>query len=111
MAQIPNGDQAVFDVRKLADYCLDPAHPRGRHKARVFRDALNIGQRDAAWLRDILLAALRWETATELENDVFGERWRIDVPVTRQNKQAVVRTIWMVRSGENIPRFVTCWVL
>jgi hypothetical protein len=24
-----------IDIRKLEDYCLDPSHPRGRHKARV----------------------------------------------------------------------------
>jgi hypothetical protein len=34
--RLPNADLAVFDIRKIADYCLNPLHPRGRHKARVF---------------------------------------------------------------------------
>ena len=47
---LPNGDRAIVDIRKLADYCLNPSHPRGRHKARVFRQAAGLQQDDAAWL-------------------------------------------------------------
>jgi Domain of unknown function (DUF6883) len=111
MARIPNPERAILDLRKLAGYCLSPAHPRGRHKARVLREALGIGQGDAAWLRQALLAGLPEQEATELFNDSYGTRWRVDIPVTRQNRQAVVRTVWIVRSNEQMPRFVTCWVL
>jgi hypothetical protein len=41
--KLPNAAQALVDLAKLRDYCLNPAHPRGRHKARVFATAL--GQR------------------------------------------------------------------
>ena len=58
MASLPNADRAVLDLRKIEDYCLSPAHPRGRHKARVFRDALGIGRSEAEWLRQALLAGL-----------------------------------------------------
>jgi hypothetical protein len=111
MARVPNADLAVVEIRKLADYCLDPAHPRGRHKARVFREALGLGQNDASWLRDVLLDGLRHGEAAELAGDGFGRRWRVDVAVARHGKRGVVRTIWIVRSGEQAPRFVTCWVL
>jgi hypothetical protein len=37
MAGLRNGERAILDIRKLEKYCLDAAHPRGRHKARVFR--------------------------------------------------------------------------
>jgi hypothetical protein len=59
MARVPNADRAILDIRKIEEYCLNPAHPRGRHKARVFREALGIGQNDAQWLREVLLEALR----------------------------------------------------
>ncbi len=111
MARLPNGDQAVLDLRKIEDYCLNPLHPRGRHKARVFRDALGIGRSDAHWLRDALLAAACIKDAIELANTLSGRQWRIDIPVTRQNRNIMVRTIWIVRTGEHVPRFVTCWVL
>jgi hypothetical protein len=48
MPVLPNAASAIFDIRKLEDYCLDPSHPRGRHKARVFRDALGLSRQDAA---------------------------------------------------------------
>jgi hypothetical protein len=39
---IPNSEQAFIDIRKLTDYCLNLEHLDGRHKARVFKSALNI---------------------------------------------------------------------
>jgi len=33
--KLPIGDFAIMGIAKLRDYCLNPAHPRGRHKARV----------------------------------------------------------------------------
>jgi hypothetical protein len=44
--RLPNGGQAVLDIRKIEDYCLNPGHPLGRHKARVFHEALGIGRDD-----------------------------------------------------------------
>ena len=111
MNRLPNHQRAILDVRKLGDYCLNPGHPRGRHKARVFRNALGIERGEAAWLRSKLLEGVGSAEAAPLSSDSPGNRWRIDVPVTRQNKQVVISSIWMVRTGEDIPRFVTCWVL
>jgi hypothetical protein len=36
---------------------------------------------------------------------------RLDASYGDMKKSAVVRTIWIVRTGESVPRFVTCWVL
>jgi hypothetical protein len=108
--RLPNGDKAILDVRKIEDYCLNPTHPRGRHEARVFREALGLGRGHADWLRGVLLDAARANEARKGEAGVWGTHWRLDVAVTRQRKSAVVRTIWIVRAGESIPRFVTCWV-
>ena len=66
------GDRAILDIRKIEDYCLNPMHPRGRHKARVFREALGIQQTDAAWLPQILLEAARSSEALELATDTWG---------------------------------------
>ncbi len=111
MARVPNAERAILDIRKIAEYCLSPVHPRGRHKARVFRDALELNQDNAGWLRATLLDGLRQGEAIELASDDLGSRWRVDVPVERHGKSVVVRTVWIVRSGEQVPRFVTCWVL
>jgi hypothetical protein len=110
MTRLPKGERAIVDIRKIEDYCLNPAHPRGRNKARVFRNALGINRTDAPWLRDILIEAAQIDQAIELQTDDYGSRWRIDVSVTRHRKTVVVRTLWIIRSGEDAPRFVTCWV-
>ena len=111
VTHLPNGDRAIVDIRKLADYCLNPSHPRGRHKARVFRQAGGLQQDDAAWLRDALLEAAPAGEAVAVATDPWGTHWRLDVTIRRHRKSAVVRTIWIVRTGEDLPRLVTCWVL
>jgi hypothetical protein len=108
---LPNGGQAVLDIRKIEDYCLNPGHPLGRHKARVFREALGIGRDDSAVLAGEFLEAARTGSASPAGADEWGPRWSIDVQISRQNRSAMVRTIWMLRLDEQSPRFVTCWVL
>jgi len=103
---LPNGELAIVEIRKLEAYCLSDTHPRGRHKARVFRAAP-----DAVWLRDVLLDAARTDEAELVSTDAWGEQWRLDVSITRHGRRAMVRTIWMIRNGEIAPRFVSGWVL
>jgi hypothetical protein len=111
MPRLPNPERAILDIRKLEDYCLNPQHARGRHKARVFRESISVVRGDSSWLRSVLLAALPNSEAVELGSDSFGSRWRVDALVSRQDKNIMVRTVWIVRAGETAPRFVTCWVL
>ena len=49
--------------------------------------------------------------AVSQEQDSFGQRWRVDMMLARQNRRAVIRTIWIFLAAETAPRFVTCWVL
>jgi len=55
--ELPNRDRAVVDLAKLRDYCLNPHHEDGKHKARVFQSALAVGRADAEWLRERILEA------------------------------------------------------
>jgi hypothetical protein len=79
----------------------------------VFRNALGLQRSDAPWLRDALLEAARSGEAIEDGEDAWGRYWYwdVDAAVRRQGRSAVVRAVWIVRAGENVPRFVTCWVL
>lgn len=52
--KLPNAEHVVIDIRKLTEYCLNPYHGRGRHKARVFQSALGLTVYDAKELRDML---------------------------------------------------------
>jgi hypothetical protein len=111
MRQLPRAAEAVVDLRKLANYALDPSHPRGRHKARVFASALGVGRSDAGWLRKAVLQVLSRVDAFEEGRDGFGERWRVDIPVARADRGAVVRTHWLLPADGSPPRLITCYVL
>lgn len=111
MAQLPNADDAILDIRKLEQYCLDESHPRGQHKARVFKSVLGLTATDSAWLRLTILQSVPRMSATALASDEFGARYRVDVPVERQGARGVIRTIWIIPGVGDVPRFVTCWVL
>jgi uncharacterized protein DUF6883 len=74
--RLPNGDQAIVSIDKLLDYCLNPDHPRGRHKARVFAAVLGITATEAEQLRSTLLAAAVTGEAAASEADDYGQRFR-----------------------------------
>jgi hypothetical protein len=109
--KLPNGDRAVVDLAKLTDYCLSPAHPRGRHKARVFALSLGLHADQAHVLRDALLEAARTEEATPSDQDEFGHRYVVDFIMKGPTGQARVRSSWIVRTGEDFPRLTSCYVL
>lgn len=108
---LPSWESAQLDIAKLRDYCLDPGHPDGQHKARVLRAALGIRQEDARWLRDEILRQLPFAEVVSVRTDQFGARYNVDIKIRRQQKQAVIRTSWIVSAGNDGPRFITCRVL
>jgi hypothetical protein len=111
MAKLPNPEKAVVETRKLRDYCLSPEHPRGRHKARVCASALGLTVDDSQELRRALLAAALSEEALVAEEDGYGQRYMLDFETGTEMGSAVASSGWMVRSGEDFPRFTSCWVL
>ncbi|HTT80015.1 MAG TPA: hypothetical protein VMF86_10085 [Stellaceae bacterium] len=106
--------RTVFvDIAKLRDYCLSEGHPRGRHKARVFRSRLGLTADDAGFLRDLLVRAARSRPRELIaaEQDAYGGRFILDISVTTSAGTAIVRSGWIIRTGERALRFVTCYVL
>lgn len=111
MAKLPNSENAVVEVRKLRDYCLSPDHPRGKHKARVFASALGFTAEDSEELRQALLSAAVSEEAAPAGEDEYGKRYVLDFEMSTEAGSATVRSGWIIRSGEDFPRFTSCWVL
>ena len=109
--KLPGGDNAIVEISKLRDYCLDPHHPRGRHKARVFLSALGLGEADAEFLRANLLEAARGGDAKPGEVDQFGARYTLDFLIAHGDRDAMVRSTWIVLQGEATPRLTSCFVL
>jgi hypothetical protein len=117
--KLPNPEQALIPFEKLEDYSLNPNHAEGRHKAMVFQSALDIGMAEADEVRDALrqatLAVSALQRATQdvipVEQNAYGQKYRLDVEMVRSEKQATLRSVWIVRQNEAFPRLVTCDVL
>ncbi len=108
--KLPGGDEAIVDIRKLHDYCLNPDHPEGKHKARVFASALSLSQADAEELQVALYAAARNDEATESGETPYGKRYTLDFLLTRQSRTAKIRSGWLIRNDEDFPRLTSCYV-
>jgi hypothetical protein len=111
MSKLPNGDRAVVPLEKFTEYALNPTHPTGRHKARVFRAALGLTLDDAEFLRKTVQSVAETHDAVAEEPTAFGERYVIDFELTTDDGTAKVRSAWMVRKDEDFPRLTTCYVL
>lgn len=108
--KLPNGDRAYIDVSKLASYSLDPNHSEGKHKARVFQSALDLKLENVEELRLALLEAVQQKEAIPTQRNPYGQKYVIDFVMDRRNKQATIRSVWIVRDNEDFPRLVTCYI-
>ena len=109
--KLPGGDNAIVDIVKLHDYCLNPVHPRGRHKARVFISALGLTRADAEFLRGALLRAARQLDAVMGDVDEYGERYTVDFGLARGVRRAMVRSTWIISRSDPVPRLTSRFVL
>ncbi|WP_414563769.1 MULTISPECIES: DUF6883 domain-containing protein [unclassified Anabaena] len=109
--KLPHPQCAIVETEKIAGYCLNPGHPEGKHKARVFKSALDLDLNNLEELQAILLQAVANYNAIPGKSNPYGQKYIIDFPMTRANKQAMIQSVWIVRNDENFPRLVTCYIL
>lgn len=99
-----------IDIRKLRDYCLNPGHPLGKHKARMFLKHLHIKQDEASvLLKKMKETALKSVFKFEYE-DQYGKRYSADLNIKINDNHAIVKTYWIIGQKEQIPSLVTCYV-
>lgn len=108
--KLPNPERASIPFEKLEGYALSTDRPRGRHKAVVFRAALDIGPAEANELRAALRNALQERDARPTKRTDYGQNYQLDLEMTRNDKTATIRSIWSMRNGEDFPRLVTCYI-
>lgn len=107
--KLPNAELAVVTEQKVAHYLLNPAHPDNGGKAEFFG---KLGFRRAAWetLAKALRALARTAVVTSHAESPHGTKYvmigRIESP---DGKAAMVRTIWIVDSGQTAARLVTAY--
>lgn len=110
MLNLPNGENAIVDIQKLQDYCLNPHHMTGRYKARVFASA-GIRHADAEKLRVAILHAASTVEARLGLLDIYGQRYSIDFELAHKDRSVNIRSTWIVLTGQTLPRLTSCYVL
>jgi len=109
---LPDVEGAWIPPEKLRDYVLNPQHPDGRHKARVFASSLGIVQKDWEYLRDQLLAGVGRSPVLATETDVYGTHYEVSSDVLGRNGRTLpVTAAWLVaHEGDRRPRLITVYV-
>jgi len=109
MVTLPKADRAIIEERKLRDYLLSPSHPIGRFKAAFFR---RLGYAQENWSRldqDLRVQHLS-QDVEELGPSRHGTKYKIEGPLVGPNGESVqLVSIWIVRKGEDRPRFITAY--
>jgi len=108
---IPYAENAVVDIRKLRDYCLNVEHDDGKHKARLFLSVLGMTANNAEELRRILLEVIKTHEVRLGRQDVFGQRYTLDCTIKWQSRSTTLRSGWLIERGSEIPRLTTCYPL
>ena len=107
--RLPNWEGAFVAIEKLDFYLLSESHPIGRSKARLLR---NLGYATAGQgvLRQDLISIARDQNVSEVVTSEYGSKFVIDgVLHTPSGVDLAVRTIWIIETGEDRPRFVTAY--
>jgi hypothetical protein len=108
---LPYGENAIVDIRKLRDYCLNPEHRDGKYKARLFLSMLGMTADNAEELRQILLEAVRIYPVELNRQDEFGQRYTLEFSLEWQNRSAILRSGWILENGSEAPKLTTCFPL
>ncbi len=107
--RVPNAERAIVPREKIVDYLLSTTHPRGKSKERFFRA---FGFTPDAW--EEMAEALREQAQSydvaKQEGVSDGERYtvigQIDTP---DGRRPMVRAVWQVDTGTDVPRFITAY--
>src|SRR5216684_4451766 len=109
--KLPQYELALIPREKITDYLLSETHPDGRHKAGFFT---LFGFVPEFW--ETLAEALRQHAAAHevarVENSPFGTRYVVEgIIATPSGRTPLLRSVWFIRDGEEMPRFVTAYPL
>src|SRR5690606_37171890 len=94
---LAGANKAIIDPRKLTEYALNPNHPVGGNKARVFESALGFTQNNADDLMRQIRQGVMEHTPVPGKIDQFGTRFTVDIPVVGASGDGTVRTGWIYK--------------
>jgi hypothetical protein len=106
-SKLPNAQDAIINPEKLFSYLLSPTHPIGRYKAKFFAH-LGYSMNNWGILEQDLRSQHLGANVEAAYATRYGMKYEIRANLRGPNGQrADVVSVWIVRQGEDFPRFVT----
>ena len=109
MPVLKNATKAIIDDRKIRDYILNMRNPDGRHKARVIRAATGLARLNYNDLIEQIKQGILASEAEPIDAIPYGERFRVVITISGPKGTLRVRTGWIYRIGEDVPRLATLY--
>lgn len=107
--ELPNKSRAYVPLEKVIDYLLSETHPVGKSKAKYFR-SYGFNDENASDLAQGLLIIAQNFPVESSERSRFGVKYVLDGELETPNGDMIqVKTVWIIESGDDIPRFVTAY--
>ncbi|MGH7858825.1 MAG: DUF6883 domain-containing protein [Candidatus Binatia bacterium] len=107
--KLPAAERAWIEPAKIRDYLLSREHTVGRFKAAFFE---SLGYSAGAWQRleaDVRALTVAGE-ATLGRRTKYGQKYEVRGTLQGpSSRSASVVTVWIVRWGEDVPRFVAAF--
>ena len=106
--KLPNGHQADLG-NKIEDYCLNPNHKEGKHKAILFQSKLGITLENADILKKAIKQAAINETVIIRKTNEYGRHYNMKFPLKTDVGESLILVAWIVRKNEYFPRLTNCY--
>ena len=107
--RLPNADRAIVTAEKIRHYLLNPGHPAGWTKSRVFA-ALGFRRRQWRAFRRAMLEIALTGTTIEVGTTHYGRKYLVRGILNGVNDRSMrVATVWIVLHHEGVPRLVTAY--
>lgn len=99
----------IIADEKLWNYLLDDEHPVGKPKAHFFK-GMGFTLENVDLLRQGLLEVGRSGDAREVPS-LHGVKYVVDGRISAPigERDARIRTVWIIEHGREVPRFVTAY--
>jgi len=107
--KLPNYEKAYVPEHKLTEYLLSETHAVGKSKAKYFRE-IGYSKTNVDQLREAFIMIAKSHDIVQKVATPFGTKYIVDGNLVIPNGTTVqVRTIWVVESEDDPPRFVTAY--
>jgi L-ribulose-5-phosphate 3-epimerase UlaE len=109
--ELPNKLRAYVSINKITDYLLSETHAVGKSKAKFFR-SFGFNEANISQFEKMLVDIAQTETVVEVTETIYGKKYVLDGQLKTPSGDMIrLRTVWIIETGDDIPRLVTAYPL